>query len=245
MYRTTGFLAIALGVAAIASAATPAAALPNKNIPAQFHPGPVMSPVNSPIKAKLPVLQPVKPVYKLPIVQLPQNPVKVLPPVFKFPHPIDNICPDNPLKCPPKPIGNPGNPQGGGTVVIVAPPVEVPVAVPVGVPTRIGGGGVAYAGPARPSGAPQCSAAGTTPELAAGIDQLLPIVQLSEADKAQVTELRQTIGVLAADGKIAAARDVEEVAMKILGYRKVALGCGHGTFDWEQIVASTAAVQPK
>lgn len=244
MYRTTsfttGFLAIALGVAAIAAAATPAAALPNKNIPAQFHPGPVMSP-------KLPVLQPMKPVLKVPIVQLPQNPVKVLPPpVFKFPHPIDNICPDNPMKCPPKPIGNPGNPQGGGgTVVIVTPPVEVPVAVPVGIPTRIGGGGVAYAGPARPSVAPQCSAAGTTPELAAGIDQLLPIVQLSEADKAQVTELRQTIGVLAANGKIAAARDVEEVAMKILGYRKVALACGPGAFDWEQIVASTAAVQQK
>lgn len=245
MYCKTGFLAIALGVAAIASAATPAAALPNKNVPVQFHPGPVMSPVNSPIKTKLPVLQPTKPVLKLPVVQLPQPPIKVLPPIFKLPHPIDNICPDNPMKCPPKPNGNPGNP-GSGTVVIVAPPVEVPVAVPVAVPARIGGGGgAAYAGPARPSAAPQCSAAGTTPELAAGIDQLLPTAQLSEADKAQVTDLRQTIGVLAADGKMAAARDVEEVAMKILGYRKVALACGPGTFDWEQIVATTAAVQQK
>ena len=56
--------------------------------------------------------------------------------------------------------------------------------------------------------------------------------------------MRQTIGVLAGSGKIAAARDVEEVAMKILGYRKVMLGCGDA-FDWAQNVATTAAVQQK
>lgn len=267
---TTGFLAMALGVAAIASAATPAAAFPgDPNKPViQFHPGQVASPVpaTSPIKAKLPILpSPGKPVLQVPpiaqvphfppvkvlppIAQLP--PVKVLPPIIKLPHPIDDICPDNPLKCPPKPIGNPGNPgnqgnPGGGTVVIVTPPVEVPIAVPVAVPVRIGGGGAAYAGPARPTAAPQCSAASNTPELAAGIDQLLPIARLSEADKAEVAELRQTIQVLAASGKIAAARDVEEVAMKVLGYRKVALGCGPGSFDWEQQqVASSEAVQQK
>lgn len=245
MYRTTNFttglLATALGVAAIAFVASPAAALPNKNLPAQFHPSPVM-PVNQPIKTKLPIvqLQPTKPLLpKIPVVQLPPPPVKIK-------MPIDDICPLNKFKCPPGPIpspGNPGKPPGGGTVVIVTPPVEVPVAVPVGIPSRIGGGGMAYSGPARPQAAPQCSAAGTTPELAAGIDQLLPTAQLSEADKAQVTDLRQTIGVLAADGKIAAARDTEEVAMKILGYRKVSLSCGG--FDWEQQVATTAAVQQK
>jgi len=240
MYYKTGFLAVALGVAAIAAATVPAAAYPNKNGPVQFHPGPVMQPVSSPVKVKFPVvqLQPTKPVIKFPVVQLP-------PPVFK-PHPIDNICPDNPFKCPPKPIGNPGNPgkpPGGGTVVIVTPPVEVPVAVPVGMPTRIGGGGMAFAGPARQPAAPQCSAAVNPPELAAGIDQLLPVAQLSDDDKAEVTELRQTIQVLATSGKVAAARDTEEVAMKILGYRKVPLACG--SFDWEQQVATTAAVQQK
>lgn len=233
----TSILAVALGVAAIASATVPAAAYPNKNGPVQFHPGPVMQPVSSPVKIKLPVvqLQPVKPV-------LPKIPVVQLPPPVKIKMPIDNICPLNKFKCPPGPIPSPGKPPGG-TVVIVTPPVEVPVAVPVGIPTRIGGGGVAYAGPARPPAAPQCSAAGTTPELAAGIDQLLPTAQLSDADKAEVTELRQTIGVLAADGKIAAARDTEEVAMKILGYRKVLLACG--SFDWEQQVATTASAQQK
>lgn len=238
MFRTS-ILAVALGVATISSAASPAAAMPNKNLPAQFHPGPVM-PVNQPIKTKLPIvqLQPTKPLLpKIPVVQLPPPPVKTK-------MPIDNICPLNKFKCPPGPIPSPGKPSGGGPIVIVTPPVEVPVVVPVGVPSRIGGGGVAYAAPARPSAAPQCSAAVTTPELAAGIDQLLPTAQLSDTDKAQVSDMRQTIGALAASGKIAAARDVEEVAMKILGYRKVALGCGDA-FDWEQIVATTAAIQQK
>jgi hypothetical protein len=201
----------------------------------------------SPIKAKMPMPQnPGKAVLKVPVAQLPQPPVvKVLPPVFQLPHPIDNICPDNPMKCPPQPIGNPGNPQGGGTVVIVAPPVEVPVAVPVAVPARIGGGGTSFAGQARPSAASQCSAAGNTPALAAGIDQLLPTAQLSKADRAEVTELRQTIQVPAAEGKVGAARDVEEVAMKVLGCRKAWPSCGVRTFDWERQVASAEAVQPK
>jgi len=239
MFRTSGFLAVALGVATIASATVPAAAYPNKNGPVQFHPGPVMQPVSSPVKVKLPVvqLQPTKPV-------LPKIPVVQLPPPIKVKMPIDNICPLNKFKCPPGPIPSPGKPGKPPVVVIVTPPVEVPVAVPVGVPTRIGGGGMAYAAPARPPVAQQqCTAAVNTPELAAGIDQLLPIAQLSDSDKAQVTDLRQTIGVLAADGKIPAARDTEEVAMKILGYKKVSLGCGG--FDWEQIVATTAAVQQK
>lgn len=238
MYHKTGFLAVALGVATIAAATVPAAAYPNKNGPVQFHPGPVMQPVSSPpIKVKFPVLQlpPSKPV-------LPKIPVVQLPPPVKIKMPIDNICPDNPYKCPPKPIPGPGKPPGG-TVVIVTPPVEVPVAVPVGIPTRIGGGGVTYASPARQPAAPQCTAAANPPELAAGIDELLPKVQLPDTDKAQVTELRQTIQMLAASGKIPAARDTEEVAMKILGYRKVSLACG--SFDWEQIVATTAAVQQK
>jgi len=236
MYYKTGFLAVALGVATIASATVPAAAYPNKNGPVQFHPGPVMQPVSSPVKVKFPAvqLQPTKPVIKFPVVQLP-------PPV-KIKMPIDNICPLNKFKCPPGPIPSPGKPPGG-TVVIVTPPVEIPVAVPVGIPTRIGGG-MAYAGPARqPVAQQQCTAAVNTPELAAGIDELLPKVQLSDADKAQVTELRQTIQVLAASGKVPAARDTEEVAMKILGYRKVSLACG--SFDWEQQVATTAAVQQK
>ena len=83
------------------------------------------------------------------------------------------------------------------------------------------------------------------PALAAGIDQLLPTAQLSEADMSKVTELRQMIQVLATGGKLAAARDVEEVAMNVLGYQKVWLRCGVGTFDWEQQATSTAVLQQK
>ncbi len=73
----------------------------------------------------------------------------------------------------------------------------------------------------------------------------MPTAQLSEADMAKVTELRQMIQVLSTDGKASAARDVEEIAMNVLGYQKVWLRCGLGTFDWEKQVASADAVQQK
>jgi hypothetical protein len=57
----------------------------------------------------------------------------------------------------------------------------------------------------------------------------------------QVVELRQTIQLLATDGKVPAARDAEEIAMNILGYQKVWLRCGQGTFDWEPLPAPTQA----
>jgi hypothetical protein len=57
----------------------------------------------------------------------------------------------------------------------------------------------------------------------------------------QVTQLRQTIQVLATDGKVPAARDVEEIAMNMLGYQKVWLRCGQGVFDWEPLPAATQA----
>jgi hypothetical protein len=143
--------------------------------------------------------------------------------------------------------GNSGK-SGGGTVVILAPSVQVPV--PYGVASRITSAPSYAAAQTRPAVAsqpitPQCGAAGSIPALAAGIDQLLPTAQLSEADMGKVTELRQMIQVLSTDGKAAAARDVEEIAMNILGYQKVWLRCGLGTFDWEKQVASADAVQQK
>ena len=170
MYCKTGFLAIALGVATVASAAVPASALPNKNIPAQFHP--VMQPVNR--RSRRSCRRWCNCNRRSRRSFSCRRRRCKLPPVVQLPHPIDNICPLNKFKCPPGPIPSP-KPPGGGPIVIVTPPVEVPVVVPVGIPQRIGGGGgVAYAAPARPQAAAQCSAAATTPELAAGIDQLLP-----------------------------------------------------------------------
>ena len=83
------------------------------------------------------------------------------------------------------------------------------------------------------------------PALAAGIDQLLPTAQLSEADMTRVTAMRQSIQELATIGKVADARDLEEMAMKLLGYQKVWLHCGQGTFAWQPLPANTQAVQTK
>jgi hypothetical protein len=147
-------------------------------------------------------------------------------------------CPNPPP--PPKPPHGKDDDDDNhhGPVVIFAPqlPVQVPVAVPVAVPPHMATAtsSVAAAQP-MPVITPHCVTTGNIPPLAAGIDQLLPTAQLSEADTTKVTELRQIIQVLSTDGKAAAARDVEEVAMNLLGYQKVWLRCGLGTFDWEQV----------
>ena len=137
--------------------------------------------------------------------------------------------------------GSGGKGSGHGPVVIFVPqaPVQVPVYVPG--PSRVFSrtSSVAAAQPVIP---PHCVTTGNIPALAAGIDQLLPAAQLSAADMTKVTELRQMIQVMSTDGKMSAARDIEEVAMNLLGYQKIWLRCGLGTFDWEQ-VASNDAVQ--
>ncbi|WP_128970403.1 hypothetical protein [Bradyrhizobium tropiciagri] len=143
--------------------------------------------------------------------------------------------------------------SGSGPVVLVVPQVlvRVPVAVPVTVPystlARVTAGSASSGATtqAHPLVTPHCMTAADNPALAAGIDQLLPAARLSDADMSKVTELRQTIQLLATDGKEAAARDVEEVAMNILGYQKVWLRCGQGTFDWESLPATTQASQAK
>jgi hypothetical protein len=86
----------------------------------------------------------------------------------------------------------------------------------------------------------QCGADADIPALAAGIDQLLPTAQLSEADIAKVTELRQMIQDLSTSGKLDAARNVEEAAMYYLGYQKIWLKCGLGTFAWAQTPGNDA-----
>lgn len=206
-----------------------------------------------PIKVPMPLYPGVGPVFKKP-----QIPVSELP-TPKLPIPIDNVCPDNPFKCQPHPQPpQPPQPQPHpGPVVIIAPqaPVQVPVVVPYGVAGRVTAGpGYAAASSARPAAAAQaspssasqpadtqCGATGSIPPLAAGIDQLLPTAQISEDDKVKVTELRQTIQDLSANGKMTAARNVEEVAMYYLGYQKIWLQCGVGTFAWAQApVGSTA-----
>jgi hypothetical protein len=77
---------------------------------------------------------------------------------------------------------------------------------------------------------PHCGPA--IPRLAAALDEMLPTARLSAADLSKITVLRDLIQELSKSGKEGSARDVEEVAMGILGYQKMWLRCGIGTFNW-------------
>jgi hypothetical protein len=83
-----------------------------------------------------------------------------------------------------------------------------------------------------PAVAPGKGCGTAIPRLAAGIDASLPEAQLSAADLTKVTVLRDLIQELSMNGKEGSARDVEEVAMRFLGFTKLWLRCGYGTFNW-------------
>jgi hypothetical protein len=73
------------------------------------------------------------------------------------------------------------------------------------------------------------------PPLAGPLDSLLPSASLSAADRKTVVALRERITQLDAAGDKEGARRVEEQAMKLLGYEKVWLRCGPGTFMWTKL----------
>ena len=70
------------------------------------------------------------------------------------------------------------------------------------------------------------------PPIAAALDNLLPKADLPAADLEKVRGLRAEIATLVASNNLREARDAEENAMAILGYRKAPLRCGAGTFLW-------------
>ena len=78
------------------------------------------------------------------------------------------------------------------------------------------------------------SACGPRP-LAAAFDQLLPEAKLpaEQIEKAKALRVRIATAMTAGDEK--AARDAEEEAMEMLGYRKAWLRCGPGSFTWMKI----------
>jgi hypothetical protein len=90
-----------------------------------------------------------------------------------------------------------------------------------------------------------CGPAGKTqspsPPLAAGIDELLSRANLPSTDRQKVVTLREEIRQLAAGGDEAGARKTEEQAMRLLGYRKLWLRCGPGTFLWAKFDAPTGS----
>ena len=75
------------------------------------------------------------------------------------------------------------------------------------------------------------------PALAGVFDEELPNANLSQDDMTKAKALRQEITRLKARKKMEQARSVEVEAMKILGYKKVMLKCGRGTFGWTKAAA--------
>ena len=73
------------------------------------------------------------------------------------------------------------------------------------------------------------------PPVAAAIDDLLPEVELNETEVEKVKALRAQIAELMAAGNERVAREAEEQAMRILGYTKLYLRCGPGTFLWMKL----------
>jgi hypothetical protein len=109
------------------------------------------------------------------------------------------------------------------------------------------GTAMAQSGPAIAQTRPPISTQGCgahIPALGAAIDELLPTARLSAVDTAKVTVMRELIQQLAANGKEGSARDVEEAAMDLLGYTKLWLRCGVGTFNWINR-AGNEATQPR
>ncbi len=224
MFRKSGFssgcLAIALSVTALGSAASPAAAFSsqffggvNSRIAAQFHTATAYTTIQPSQQANH--------------IELPKS----LP---KIPGSAVGSATMSPEKI--------QLPLPKAAVSQLPVQVPVPVSAPVYVPARVATATSSVAAAAMPVIIPTCGATGTAPALAAGIDELLPNAEISRDNLTKVTELRHMIQDLSTSGKVAAARNVEEVAMYYLGYQKVWLKCGLGTFEWEQ-VASNDAVQ--
>jgi hypothetical protein len=166
---------------------------------------------------------------------------------LKVPMPSNSGNPPAPTPTPtptpgPSNSGNQGSPSGNGPVVILAPqiPLGMGVSVATPVPVPVTTGAVAQPGPSVIPVA-KC-VAGNIPALGAAIDALLPTAQLSADDMTRVTQMRALIGDLVANNGEESARDVEQAAMLILGYTKLWLRCGYGTFTWIKQVPTQHAL---
>src|SRR5262249_30274225 len=87
------------------------------------------------------------------------------------------------------------------------------------------------------AGAPAlaCGPSDAIPAIGTSIDAHLTAPSLNTADKDKVTLLRARMQKLVTDGKMEEARKTEEEAMRLLGFKKVWLRCGPGTFAWMQM----------
>jgi hypothetical protein len=78
------------------------------------------------------------------------------------------------------------------------------------------------------------------PPPGAAIAPLSRNAKLTDAERENLKTLRAAIAKLAADQKMQEARAIEEQAMKIIGYRKLWLHCGPGTFIWMKQAPKTS-----
>jgi len=83
-----------------------------------------------------------------------------------------------------------------------------------------------------------------TPPLAASLDNELGNAKFPNAELKQLKALRAEINELAARDKMQQAREVEQQAMTILGYRKLFLRCGPGIFVWMKLPLKATELAP-
>ena len=76
------------------------------------------------------------------------------------------------------------------------------------------------------------------PPLADPLERLIGQAILTQADLARVNDLRTRLKAQAAAGDSVSAREIEEQVMRMLGYEKVYLRCGPGSFRWNKLGAS-------
>lgn len=83
-----------------------------------------------------------------------------------------------------------------------------------------------------------CGAGPTTtpmiPRLSAGLEDILPKAVLTDAARGDVDGLRARMRALSERGDEAGARQTEEEAMRLLGYSKLWIRCGSGSFTWQK-----------
>jgi len=76
---------------------------------------------------------------------------------------------------------------------------------------------------------------GSVPSLGAGLDELLKVAELAPAELTRARELQTQMKLLDASGQARGAREAEEQAMELLGYKKAWLRCGPGSFRWVKV----------
>ena len=86
-------------------------------------------------------------------------------------------------------------------------------------------------------------ACGDTPALGAAIDRLMATGDARKAHP-DIDAVRTRMAHLARSGEDAAARELEEEAMRRLGFEKRWLRCGGGTFAWFRIEHRNGMVGP-